>query len=91
MLDGLSSLVDKSLVQESRGAGEPRFAMLETVREYALEQLDAAARSGTRRAHAAYCLVLAEEGLGLLTVASARSGWSAASASTTTTGPRSIT
>ena len=44
--------------------------MLETVREYALEQLDASGEHPvTRRAHAAYCLVLAEEGLGPLTPA----------------------
>ena len=67
--------------------------MLETIREYALEQLDASGEHPvTRRAHAAYCLVLAEEGLGPLTPAAAgRSGWRAASASTTTTAPRSIT
>jgi tetratricopeptide (TPR) repeat protein len=41
--------------------------MLETVREYALEQLDASGEHPvTRRAHAAYCLVLAEVGLGPL-------------------------
>ena len=44
--------------------------MLETVREYALEQLDASGEHPvTRRAHAAYCLVLAEEGLGPITAA----------------------
>ena len=42
---------------------EPRFAMLETIREYALERLtDSGEQSAARRAHAAYCLVLAEEG-----------------------------
>ncbi len=44
-------------------AEDPRFEMLEIVREYALERL---AKSGdvaaTRRAHAAYSLVLAEDG-----------------------------
>jgi predicted ATPase/class 3 adenylate cyclase len=40
MLDGLSSLVDKSLLRQVNPAdGEPRFGMLETVREYALERL----------------------------------------------------
>ena len=49
---------------------ELRFTMLETVREYALEQLDASGEHPvTRRAHAAYCLVLAEEGLGPITAA----------------------
>ena len=71
VLDGMSSLVDKSLIQEVDAApDEPRFTMLETVREYALEQLDASGEHPvTRRAHAAYCLVLAEEGLGPITAA----------------------
>jgi predicted ATPase len=71
VLDGVSSLVDKSLIQEvGVTAGELRFAMLETVREYALEQLEASGEHPvTRRAHAAYCIVLAEEGLGPLTAA----------------------
>ena len=69
VLEGMSSLVDKSLIQQVDEAhGELRFAMLETVREYALEQLDASGEHPvTRRAHAAYCIVLAEEGLGPLT------------------------
>ena len=37
----LASLVDNSLVRQCEGAeGEPRFGMLETIREYAIEQLD---------------------------------------------------
>ena len=61
---GLSSLVDKNLVQRmDRIESEPRFAMLETIREYAFERLaDSGEQAATRRAHAAYCLVLAEEG-----------------------------
>ena len=40
MLDGLTSLTDKSLLRRlSPVDGEPRFGMLETVREYALERL----------------------------------------------------
>src|SRR5262249_48207241 len=64
IFQGLSSLVDQSLVQRAEGAdGEPRFAMLETVREYGLECLaEADEDSAVRRSHAAYCLVLAEEG-----------------------------
>lgn len=64
LLEGLSSLVDKNLVHPvDRAEAGPRFAMLETIREYALERLtDSGERSATRRAHAAYCLVLAEEG-----------------------------
>ena len=64
VFEGLSSLVDQNLIQRAdRTDAEPRFAMLETVREYALERVaDSGEESAARRAHAAYCLVLAEEG-----------------------------
>jgi predicted ATPase/DNA-binding winged helix-turn-helix (wHTH) protein len=64
LLEGLSSLVDKNLILRlDRAEAEPRFAMLETIREFALERLDESGEQyPTRRAHAAYCLVLAEEG-----------------------------
>jgi predicted ATPase len=64
LFEGLSSLVDKNLVQYAgRDETEPRFAMLETIREYAFDCLtDTAEQSAARRAHAAYYLVLAEEG-----------------------------
>ncbi|HET9309081.1 MAG TPA: tetratricopeptide repeat protein [Candidatus Sulfotelmatobacter sp.] len=60
----MSSLVDKSLVQQrQQGNDEPRFRMLETIREYSLERLQQSGEdAATKRAHAAYCLVLAEEG-----------------------------
>jgi tetratricopeptide (TPR) repeat protein len=63
LLDCMASLVDKSLAQEVEPAkGESRFVMLETIREYALEKLEASGEQPlTKRAHAAYCLVLAEE------------------------------
>jgi len=39
ILDALASLVDKSLVRQTEGiGGEPRFGMLETIREFAMEQ-----------------------------------------------------
>jgi predicted ATPase/DNA-binding winged helix-turn-helix (wHTH) protein len=64
LLDGLTSLLDKSLMsQAAAGSAEPRFTMLETIREYGRERLDESGESeNVRRAHAAYCLVLAEEG-----------------------------
>jgi predicted ATPase/serine/threonine protein kinase len=63
LLDGIASMVDKSLMQQmDRATGELRFVMLETIREYGLERLAASGEETlTRRAHAAYCLVLAEE------------------------------
>jgi predicted ATPase/DNA-binding winged helix-turn-helix (wHTH) protein len=64
LLEGLSSLVDKNLVQRvDPTESEARFGMLETIREYALERLaDSGEQASVRRAHAAYCLVVAEEG-----------------------------
>ncbi|HXM92719.1 MAG TPA: tetratricopeptide repeat protein [Candidatus Dormibacteraeota bacterium] len=64
LLDGMASIVDKSLVQQvDQPAGDSRFLMLETIREYALDKLTASGEEDlTKRAHAAYYLVLAEEG-----------------------------
>jgi len=62
ILDILAALVEQGLLrsEEDRG-GEPRFRMLETIREYALEQLAAGRESEViRRQHAAYYLDLAE-------------------------------
>jgi predicted ATPase len=63
LLKGLASLLDKSLLQKEPGSnGEPRFGMLAVLREFGLEQLEAAGeRAATRAAHAAYFLALAEE------------------------------
>jgi len=63
VLDGLSALVDASLLQRRDGPdGEPRFRMLETVREYAAERLTASGEADTvRRRHAACFVALAEE------------------------------
>ncbi|HEX9370482.1 MAG TPA: tetratricopeptide repeat protein, partial [Roseiflexaceae bacterium] len=62
-LESLSTLLDNSLLQHAIGAdGEPRFAMLETIREFALEQLDALDEAETiRRRHAAFFVRLAED------------------------------
>jgi predicted ATPase len=64
ILDGMSSMVDKSLVRQVEQVdAETRFVMLSTIREYALERLsESDDEAATRRAHAAYYLVLAEEG-----------------------------
>ena len=57
VLDALASLVDKSLVRPAeRPEGQPRFGMLETVREYAQERLEADPdqEEVVRDRHAAY-------------------------------------
>ena len=56
-LDGLASLVDKSLIRQvDPGDGEPRLVMLETIREYAAERLDDLPEfsAAARRAHAVF-------------------------------------
>ncbi|HEY1014997.1 MAG TPA: tetratricopeptide repeat protein, partial [Herpetosiphonaceae bacterium] len=62
VLDVLASLVDKSLVkQRADEQGEPRFLLLETIREYAHEQLVAEAEQASAAfRHAAYYLELSE-------------------------------
>jgi predicted ATPase/DNA-binding CsgD family transcriptional regulator len=61
-LAGISALVTASLVNPIPGVGdEPRFTMLETIRDYALEQLAAhGEENATRTLHAAYATALAE-------------------------------
>jgi predicted ATPase/DNA-binding CsgD family transcriptional regulator len=56
VLDDLAALADHSLVRREREpTGEPRYAMLETVREFGLERLAAADERGAMQAaHAAY-------------------------------------
>ncbi|MGE0545042.1 MAG: tetratricopeptide repeat protein [Dehalococcoidia bacterium] len=63
VLDGLAVLVDQSLVRQAEGPeGEPRFAMLETIREYAAERLDVSGDTeAVRRRHAEYFMALAEQ------------------------------
>jgi len=63
LLDGLQSLLEKSLLRERDDAdGEPRFRMLETIREYGLERLRAAGDlEQCQRRHAEYFLAFAEE------------------------------
>ena len=53
VLDGVAALVDNGLVRQGEGAdGEPRFRMLETIREYAIERLVGGRRSSPTRAPA---------------------------------------
>jgi predicted ATPase len=77
VFDGVASLVDKSLLQQTaESAGEARFGMLETIREYGLERLATAGEeAATRRAHAAYVLVFAEDGAPHMSGDSAQALW----------------
>ncbi len=63
VLEGLAALVDESLVvQRETLAGEPRFSMLEIVREYALERLSTSGEGEeTRRRHLEHFVVFAEQ------------------------------
>jgi non-specific serine/threonine protein kinase len=58
VLAGLAALVDQSLVQREDGpGGEPRYRMLETIREFGLERLAAhGEEAATRDRHVAWCL-----------------------------------
>ena len=61
VLLGVSSLVDKSLLRLEEAEDEPRFRMLEIVREFGLECLKASGEEGIMRdRHAAWCVDLAE-------------------------------
>jgi predicted ATPase/DNA-binding CsgD family transcriptional regulator len=61
-LDMLESLVGKSLVRQTEIDGSPRLSMLETIREFGLEQLNHMHElESARRAHAGYYLSFAED------------------------------
>jgi predicted ATPase len=61
-VDTVASLVDKSLVRQREGAdGEPRFSMLETIREYSLDRLrEGGEAAQVQRLHADRFLELVE-------------------------------
>jgi predicted ATPase/class 3 adenylate cyclase len=61
LLEGLTALVDNNLVHQREESGEPRFGMLQVIREYALERLEASGEAeALRRAHTAYMVALGE-------------------------------
>ena len=63
VLDGISSLVNKSMLHSRQQEREqPRLTMLETMREYGIECLTASCElEATRQSHALYYVMLAEE------------------------------
>jgi predicted ATPase/DNA-binding SARP family transcriptional activator len=63
VLDGVASLVDKNLLRQGEGLdGEPRFGMLETIREFGLERLAVSGElEAIHRQHVSFFLTLAEE------------------------------
>ena len=60
---GVERLCEQSLLRQAEGPGsEPRFTMLETIREFGLEQLAAAGEAAElRKRHAHFFLALAED------------------------------
>jgi len=61
-LDTLDSLVNKSLLRQTEIDTEPRLTMMETIREFGLEELSHTHElEAARRAHASYYLSFAEE------------------------------
>ncbi len=63
VIDGLQSLLNKSLLYREEGPEDaPRFRILETIREYAAEQLgESGDRGAVRRRHAQYFATLVEQ------------------------------
>src|SRR5262249_39070672 len=63
LYEGVESLLNKSLIQAiGVTEGEPRFMMLETIREYALQKLVESSEAGeAHQAHATYFVTLTEE------------------------------
>ncbi|HEY1011604.1 MAG TPA: tetratricopeptide repeat protein, partial [Herpetosiphonaceae bacterium] len=61
VLDGLGALADNSLIRQAEADGETRYQMLETIREYALEQLEASGEApAARDAHLAWFVASTE-------------------------------
>jgi tetratricopeptide (TPR) repeat protein len=62
VVDGLASLTDNGLTRVEGTEEEPRFATLETIREYAVERLEESHEAeDLRRRHAEHFLAFAEE------------------------------
>ena len=61
VLESLTRLVDQSLLVAERGDHETRYQFLETIREYAREQMDEEEVKETSRKHAAHFVTWAQE------------------------------
>jgi len=68
LLDGLMALADQSLLKvEETADGEPRFRLLDTIREYAADRLDARGEAEpVRHRHRDWYLAFAERAAGAL-------------------------
>lgn len=61
LLDGLASLLDQNMIRQEETGDEPRFALLEVIREYGLERLKASGQmEALSQRHAVYFLSLTE-------------------------------
>jgi predicted ATPase/class 3 adenylate cyclase len=61
-LEVVGSLLEKSLLRREEADGKSRFAMLETIQEYARDKLEVSGEAEeTRRRHAEFFVALAEE------------------------------
>lgn len=62
IVDGVEALTDKSLLKREEGGDEPRFFMLETIREYAVEIFSKDDEAGTlHRSHFDYFIKFAKQ------------------------------
>jgi predicted ATPase/class 3 adenylate cyclase len=62
IVDGVEALSDKSLLKREEGAEQPRFSMLDTIREYAVEIFSKDDEAGTfHRSHFDYFLTFANQ------------------------------
>jgi predicted ATPase len=62
VLKALEALIDHNLLTQYKTKGEPRFIMLETIREYALERFEEGREAeGIRKRHAQFFVAFAEE------------------------------
>jgi predicted ATPase/DNA-binding XRE family transcriptional regulator len=61
VVDGLSALVDHSLISADIARSSPRYTLLESTRQYALEKLEETERGRLAARHAAWCAAFADD------------------------------